>query len=104
MFFVVKFHNKTVNRVKALEQAMDLNVCTKAEPGGTVAPFMTLVFLGILSPFIYLFASYISCLIAQILTLILITNVLFLFFIVAFFTCNQMGKNHSNKSENKEDQ
>jgi hypothetical protein len=97
MFFVVSFHNKTVNKIIALEKEMGLNGCTKAKPGGTVAPFMTLVFLGILSPLIYLFTSNIGCLIAQILTLMLIPIVLLLFFIIAYFICNQMGKNHSNK-------
>ena len=102
MFFVVRSHNKTVNKIIALEKAMGLDVCTKAEPGGTVAPFMTLVFIGILSPLIYFLTSCISCLIAKILTLILIPNVLFVFLIIAFFKCNQIGKSHRNKSEKRE--
>jgi len=104
MFFVVRFHNKTVNGIIALEKAMGLDGDTKVKPGGTVAPFMTMVFLGILSPLIYLLTSYNICPIVQILALILISNLLIIFFIIAYFACNQIGKRNGNKSENQETQ
>jgi hypothetical protein len=86
MFFVVLYHNKTVYKIKELEKAMGLDECTSAKPGGTVAPFMALVFLGILSPLIYFLWSYVIWLV------ILIYIIPLLFSIVAYFICNKFAK------------
>jgi len=94
MFFAVHFHNKTVQRIIALEKEMGLCVATSLKPGGTVAPFMVLIFLGVLSPVIFFFRSHPICLI------ILIYVILILFGVLAYLACNLISSKHINNTEN----
>lgn len=93
MFFVVRFHNRTVRRIGDFEEAMGLKTVkakrsceegTVASPGGTVAPFMSLVFLGVLVPLIVCLRSFMVCLV------VLACVVLVLFGVVAYRVCNRL--------------
>lgn len=84
MGFVVYFHNNTVQKIIKLEATMGLNKATSIGPGGTVAPFMALVFLGILSPLVVYFQSDPVCLV------VLMYIVLILSGVVAYVICNHL--------------
>jgi hypothetical protein len=85
MFFGVHFHNGTVLRIQVVEKAMGLDVATHAKPGGTVAPFMTVVFLGVVAPAVVLFRSSPLCVI------LLVCALLAFFAIVAYCVCNRLS-------------
>ena len=94
MFYVVSYHNKTVQKIRTLEKEMGLHEATKAKPGGTVAPFMSLVFLGVLSPGFFPFPSSLIC------PGLLIWVCLILFGIVAYIVCNSMANKDINENNN----